>query len=95
MKKLLLSLMVIMATLPFFVNHTEAAYVNESDKTISIQTGLNLRLPLSTTQTSFQLQELLHNSITATTGLEIDHYYYWVELDGQTVLGIDPAKPMY
>ncbi len=95
MKKLLLSLLFVIAFHPFFTSGAEAQYLSGSDKNISINTGLNLHIPLNTAETSFKLQEGLHNTLTETTGIEIDHSYIWIELDGQTILGIDPAKAMY
>jgi hypothetical protein len=95
MKKLFLSLAIAVALLPALSSKADAAYISESDKTISIQTGLNLNIPLNIGESTFELQEGLQNVLTETTGVEVDHYYLWLELDGQKIVGIDPAKAMY
>ncbi|MEW8986110.1 MAG: hypothetical protein AB2401_03745 [Bacillus sp. (in: firmicutes)] len=95
MKKLLIVAVLTLALLPIFSTGADAAYVGSADKTISINTGLNLTLPINTGALTFKLQEDLHSLVTNTTGLEIDHSYIWVELDGENVLGIDPAYGMY
>ncbi len=95
MKKLLLSLTIAISVQTLFAGLAGAAYLKGSDKKISINTGLNLSSPINTGETSFQLQEAAHNDLTTATGAEVDHYYLWVELDGQDVLAVDPAKGMY
>jgi hypothetical protein len=95
MKKILLTVMVVVMLHSMVVGVAGAAYDKKSDKKISVNTGLNLSIPFNTGKTSFELQEAVHNKLTRSTGLEVDHFYIWLELDGQTVLGIDPARAMY
>lgn len=95
MKKLLLATVLMFALSPVFSTGAEASYIASGDQTISINTGLNLSLPINTGDLSFEVQESLHSLITDTTGIEIDHSYIWIELDGETVLGIDPPYGMY
>lgn len=95
MKKILLIAMFTIALLPIFTSGADAAYISSGDSTISINTGLNLSLPINTGALSFTLQENLHSLVTNTTGLEIDHSYIWIELDDEQVLGIDPPHGMY
>lgn len=95
MKKLLLTLTIAVGLQTFSASVAGAEYVKESDKTISINTGLNIESPLNIAKKSFLLQEAVHNNVTTTTGFEVDHYYIWLEVDGQTIVGIDPAKGMY
>lgn len=95
MKKLLMAAVFTIALLPVFSSGAEASYIESGDQTISINTGYNLSLPLNTGALSFQVQEDLHSLLTNTTGIEIDHSYIWVELDGETILGIDPPYGMY
>ncbi|QFF97564.1 hypothetical protein PB01_01335 [Psychrobacillus glaciei] len=73
----------------------EAVYLKSSDKTNSINTGLNLTIPLNLGEKTFKLQENVHDIITNSTGLEVDHYYLCLEIDGEKVIGIDPAKGMF
>ncbi|NMD70952.1 hypothetical protein HHO41_11665 [Bacillus sp. DNRA2] len=95
MKKILLIAVLALSLLPVFSTGAEASYLHSGDQKISINTGLNLSLPLNTGALTFQLQEGLHCLVTNTTGVEIDHSYIWVELDGENVLGIDPPHGLY
>lgn len=73
-----------------------AGYLSGSDKTLSITLlpGL-VQTSSSTGQLTFALQEGVHNTLTGTTGAEVDHYYLWVEVNGQQVLAIDPIWVEY
>lgn len=95
MKKILLTLTIVVMLQSLFVGVAGAKYVKQSDKTISINTGLNLYIPLNTGETTFELQEAIHDNVQSTTGLEVDHYYLWVELDGNNIAGVDPIRAMY
>ncbi|WP_316569383.1 hypothetical protein [Neobacillus sp. YIM B06451] len=94
MKRLILVMTLAFALQTVFAGTAGAAYLSGSDKTISIKTGLKLP-SLKTADTTFQLQESVHTGLTDATGVEVDHYYYWIEVDGQPVLALDPAKPMF
>lgn len=94
MKKLLMVLAMAFALQTLFAGTAGAAYLSGSDKTLSINTGLTLP-SLNTDGTTFKLQESVHNTLTDATGVEVDHYYYWIEVDGQKVLAVDPIKPMF
>ncbi|WP_059173972.1 hypothetical protein [Bacillus sp. FJAT-27445] len=95
MKKMLLVLTLAFALQTVFAGAAGAAYFKGWDKTISINTGLNLLPALKTGDATFKLQEAVHNELKNATGLEVDHFYYWVEIDGQKVLAVDPARAMY
>ncbi|MGB8956298.1 MAG: hypothetical protein WCC10_13075 [Tumebacillaceae bacterium] len=72
-----------------------AAYDPAGDTTVNVTTGYNLPLSSATGTLSFQLQEAVHNTLTDLTGVEIDHSYIWVNVNGVNVLAIDPPRPMY
>jgi hypothetical protein len=95
LKKLLITLIIVFTVQSLFVGVAGAKYYKNNDETISINTGLNLDVPYNTGETSFELQESTHDALTSTTGLEVDHYYFWLEVDGQKILGVDPAAAMY
>lgn len=95
MKKLFLTLFIAVILQSLFVGVAGAEYSKENDETISVHTGQNVNIPLNTGETSFELQEAFHNYLKLSTDLEVDHYYYWVELDGQKILAVDPIRPMY
>ena len=95
MKKLLLMLAIVVMLQPLMAGEAGARYVQEANKKISINTGLNLFSSLKTAKWSFELQEAVHDNLKTTTGLEIDYYYIWIEVDGQSILAVDPARAMY
>jgi hypothetical protein len=95
LKKILLALIFVVMLQSLFIGIAGAEYVGKNDIVISINTGQNLYVPLNTGEASFNLQESVHNELTQSSGVEVDHYYIWLEVDGQRVLAIDPAKFMY
>lgn len=95
MKKLLLTLTAALLLQTLFAGAAGARYLNSYDKTVFLQTGLNLVVPVDTGTATFELQESVHDVLTSSTGLEVDHFYFWVEVDGQTLLGVDPAAAMF
>jgi CHASE3 domain sensor protein len=76
-----------------------AAYNAENDITLSIQTGTGdiITLPLTDDQAQqmFEAQENIHQKIQELTGLGVDHWYIWIEVDGVKVLAVDPPVAMY
>ncbi|MHA6260128.1 hypothetical protein ACXYMX_09450 [Sporosarcina sp. CAU 1771] len=95
MKKMLLIVATIFMFQTFFVGEADARYVKKADRTISLNTGLNLFVPFKTAERSFKLQEAVHQNLKTTTGLEVDYFYIWIELDGQPILAVDPVRAMY
>ena len=72
-----------------------AEYVPAGDTTVNVTTGYNLPLSSTTGTALFQLQEGLQNTVTDLTGVEVDHSYTQVYVEGAYVLAIDPPRPMY
>lgn len=69
----------------------QAGYLSDQDQTISVTLAPSLiQTSGSTGETTFQLQEEVHSALTSTTGQEVDHYYFWVEVNDQKVLAVDP-----
>ncbi|WP_047983389.1 hypothetical protein [Ornithinibacillus californiensis] len=95
MKKLVIILTLTLLFFSMNAGIVGAEHVKEADKKISLNTGLNLSIPFKTAKLTYNLQEGIHNRLTGLTGLEVDHFYIWVELDGQDVLAVDPARVMY
>lgn len=95
MKKAITALLLIGLIQPFFVEDADAAHSKKHDRKISINTGLNIHIPVNSGELSYELQEAIHENVTDTTGIEIDHYYLWIELDGQSIIGIDPIRGMF
>jgi len=76
-----------------FVGTASAKYNPQDDITV------NIKLPISLPTTSiakltFNIQEALHQTVTNTTGINIDHSYIWVNVNDQPIVAIDPAKAM-
>lgn len=87
------------------VSPAKAAYLPEYDKYIEVTyedaryiadlLGLeDIPLGEQTASVSFEMQEKTIKLIEERLGTEIDHYYIWLTVDGQPVLGIDPPVPM-
>ncbi len=69
-----------------------AAYLSNQDEKVSVTVAPSLLTTSgSTGQTTFQTQEALHNQLSSTSGISVDHYYTWIYLNGEPVLAVDPA----
>ncbi len=106
MKKLGLILFALLFVVLLNVNPAKAAYLSEYDKYVEVSyedaryiadlVGLKgIPLGAETAKLSFDAQEKLIAKIEARLGKEIDHYYIWLTVDGEKVLGIDPPVPMF
>ncbi|MCA1032184.1 hypothetical protein LCL95_14195 [Bacillus timonensis] len=82
--------------LSFGGNSASAAYDPSGDINVNLNTFFDVPLlSEETAQSSFELQEGVHNSVTNSTGLEVNHSYVWISLNGKKVLGVDPPKPCF
>jgi hypothetical protein len=78
----------------FFVGAASARYNPQDDKTINIK--LPITLPTTNiANLTFNIQEDLHQAVLSTTGIPIDHFYVWVNVNDQPIVAIDPAKAMF
>ncbi|NRD78959.1 hypothetical protein HPT25_16465 [Bacillus sp. BRMEA1] len=76
--------------------HSFAAYDSSSDSTINVNVlNSNTQPAVNTGETTFQLQEGVHQTLTGMTGTDLDHSYIWVNVNGQNILAIDPIKPSF
>ncbi|MCE4050186.1 MULTISPECIES: 8-amino-7-oxononanoate synthase [Bacillaceae] len=101
MKKLVWSLLAVILIVSLQVKPAEAAYLPEYDKYVEVTydqarqiadlLGMkNIPLGEQTAKITFDVQEKVIAKIEKIIGKEIDHYYIWLTVDGQPVLGIDP-----
>jgi UDP-N-acetylmuramyl tripeptide synthase len=67
-----------------------ADYQSDQDVTVSVQLLPGTVQTTDTGSTTFALQESVHDTLTATTGTSVNHYYTWVYVNGQPVLAVDP-----
>lgn len=106
MKKLGLLLMVLLVSIVISVKPAEAAYLSEKDVYVEVSKkearqladlmGLKgIPLGEETANLSFEMQEKLIAKLEKLLNTEIDHYYIWLTVDGERVLGIDPPVPMW
>ncbi|MFD2446645.1 8-amino-7-oxononanoate synthase [Bacillus sp. CGMCC 1.16607] len=106
MKKLSLLLMALLVSFVISVKPAEAAYLSEYDQYVEVSYDearlaadlLGLKgIPLGeeTAKLSFEMQEKLIAKLEKILKKDIDHYYIWLTVDGEKVLGIDPPVPMY
>ena len=98
MKKLLF-VVTVFFSIGLIVSPANAEYLPEYDKTISVETNpqVNDLIPLSeeTANEMFEFQESIQQKITEKTGIEIDHSYIWIELNGEKVIAADPPIPLF
>ena len=96
MKKLLFPLILtVLVLLNINPSSSNAAYDASGDTDINIVTTDEVTPSGDTADASFQLQEAAHALLTDTTGIELDHSYIWITLNGVKVLAIDPIKPTF
>ena len=72
-----------------------AAYDASGDATISVLPDSGIQVSDTTATTTYDLQEGLQQTVTDTTGLEVDHSYIWVDVAGTPILALDPPRPMF
>lgn len=105
MKKIGWSLLALLLILSLQVKPAEAAYLPEYDQYIEVSfdearqiaDALGMEgIPLGeeTAKITFDVQEKLIAKIEKIIGKEIDHYYIWLTVNGEPVLGIDPPLPL-
>lgn len=102
MKKVLFSFVsLLIFTISIAVSPAKAAYLPEYDKYVEVSYEearaiadlLGLKgVPLGeeTAKLSFEIQEAMIEKIESIINKEIDHYYIWLTVNGEPVLGIDP-----
>ncbi|RKP51505.1 hypothetical protein D7Z26_17105 [Cohnella endophytica] len=93
MKRILVSLASLMIIFSVFGGVASAKYQPQND--ISINLKLPVNLPnLGTGSLTFGLQQTVQQTLTQTTGLSVDYFYIWVNVNDVPVAAIDPAKAM-
>ncbi|WP_246938647.1 hypothetical protein [Bacillus pinisoli] len=96
MKKILVAAALLIGGLTVGGTTSSAAYDSSGDLNVNINfLGDYLQFSDSTGDATFQLQEDVHNTLTSTTGLEVNHSYAWVNINGAKVLAVDPPKPYF
>ena len=106
MKKLVMLIAVLLLAVGLSVTPAVAEYLPEYDKYVEVTyeqarqaadlLGLkNVPLGEETAKLSFEIQEKFIAKLEKILKTEIDHYYIWLTVDGQVVLGIDPPVPGY
>lgn len=106
MKKVSILLLALLIGAVFSIKPAEAAYLPEYGQYVEVSyeqaraiadiVGLkDVELGEETAKMSFDFQEKLIAKIEKVLKTEIDHYYIWLTVNGQPVLGIDPPHPLY
>lgn len=73
-----------------------AAYNSNQDSSVNVSIFPNSLQPSSSLgQATFQLQEGLQNTITNSTGVSVDHSYIWINVNGASLLAVDPPVAMF
>ncbi|WP_066055662.1 8-amino-7-oxononanoate synthase [Robertmurraya korlensis] len=107
MKKVLLVMVtVLIFAVSIAVSPAKAAYLSEYDKYVEVSyeearqiadlVGLEgIPLGEETARISFEVQEAIIAEIENIINKEIDHYYIWLTVNGEPVLGIDPPVILF
>ena len=106
MKKLVMLITVLLLAAGISVTTASAEYLPEYDKYVEVTYDqarqaadlLGLKeIPLGeeTANASFEIQEKFISKLEKILKTDIDHYYIWLTVDGEVVLGIDPPFPGY
>jgi hypothetical protein len=97
LKKLLVLTLAFAFIFPLFTSNADAAYIAEKDIVISIETDKSIPLFLNEdfAWMMFEAQEQLIQMLEDNSGMEIDHYYIWIEVNGVKVLAIDPPVLLF
>jgi hypothetical protein len=76
-----------------FAGMTSAATYNSSyDKNINLNLPLPSLTSLDTGSLTFNLQQSLYKNVINPTGLSFEYYYYWVSVNDEPLLALDPFK---
>lgn len=95
MMKKLLTLGILFTSLCFGTS-AFADYDPSGDTAIQITTAdTPVVLSSDAGNATFQAQEGLNNTVTDTTGINSDHSYIWVNVNGEDVLAVDPPEPCF
>lgn len=107
MKKVLLSMVaVLIIAISISVSPAKAAYLSQYDQYVEVSyeearqiadlVGLKgIPLGEETARISFEVQESVIAKIETIIHKEIDHYYIWLTVNGEPVLGIDPPVILF
>jgi hypothetical protein len=89
---LLTSLLIIVQVL--FAGFASASYNPQNDKAINLKLPINVPLK-GTAALTFNLQQAVQQTVSNTSGLSVDYYYIWLNVNDQPIAAVDPAKFMY
>jgi hypothetical protein len=94
MKRLVLLLGVLFVAQMLVVGAVSASYKSQNDIILNVNAPVNAP-SLNTGSTTFNIQEAVHGTVYGVSGTSIDHSYIWIQLNGQSLLAIDPPKFMF
>lgn len=95
MKKFTIGIISTLLLVFAFAGSAGAAYDSSGDTSINLNSNLLPTFSGETASTTFELQESVHNTLTNSTGVEVDHSYIWIGINGVHILAIDPPKPTF
>lgn len=93
MKRMLLIGGLLLACQLLFAGMASAATYNSShDKHLNINVPLVSVPKTNTGSLTFNLQQSAYTYVINPTGLSYEYYYYWVSVNDEPVLAVDPFK---
>jgi hypothetical protein len=73
-----------------------SSYNSENDITLSVTVAEDqVQTSDETGEATFEAQEEAHQTFTDNSGEEVEHFYIWIEVNGNKVAAVDPPRPCY
>jgi hypothetical protein len=94
MRRIVLVTSLVSVFLLSFAGMASASYNPVNDQTINITAPVKLPA-LNTAAATFNIQQSLQQNVSSATGTSINYYYIWINVNGQPVAAVDPAKFMF
>lgn len=86
----------VLSALVLFNGSAYAEYQSDQDVTVAVEVAPEFIETEGTTgEATFLLQEEVHEQLTTTSGESVDHYYIWIEVNGEPLLAVDPLWVEY
>jgi hypothetical protein len=94
MKRIVILIGLLFMVQVLFAGFASASYNSTYDQSVNI----NAPVALPTTKTAsftFNLQQGIHQTISNSTGISINYFYIWVNVNGEPAAAVDPAIVMF
>jgi hypothetical protein len=94
MKRIIILISLLFMIQVLFAGFASASYNSSNDKSVNITAPAALPTT-KTASLTFNLQQAVQQNISSSTGTSINYYYIWVNVNGEPIAAVDPAKVMF